>query len=55
MDWSNLAYFAFLAALVILMMRGCGASMCGMGRRAHDDSRAGDGRQPRDDHAGKAA
>jgi len=33
MDWSNLAYFAFLAALVILMMRGCGASMCGMGRR----------------------
>ena len=29
MDWSDLAYFAFVAAVVILMMRGCGGGMCG--------------------------
>ena len=41
MDWSNLAYFAFVAAFVILMMRGCGGGMCGMGHRGRDNSRSG--------------
>lgn len=54
MDWSNLAYFAFVAAVFILMMRGCGGGMCGMGHRGRDNSRPGD-EQRRDDHAGKAA
>jgi len=37
-DWSNLAYFAFIAAFVVLMMRSCGGGMCGgMGRRRLHD------------------
>jgi hypothetical protein len=53
-DWSNLAYFAFLAAVVILMMRGCSGGVCGMGHRGRDNSRSGD-EQRRGGHAGKAA
>lgn len=43
MDWSNLAYFAMLAAFVIPMMRGCGGGMCGMGRNrgAQPDDKEG--------------
>jgi hypothetical protein len=52
-DWSNLAYLAFVAAFVILMMRGCGGGMCGMGHRDRGNSRPGD-EQRREDHAGKA-
>ena len=54
MDWNTLAYFAFVAAFVILMMRGCGGGMCGMGHRGRNNSRTDD-EQCRDDHAGKAA
>ena len=39
MDWNNLAYFAFVAAFVILMMRRCGGGMCGMGHRGRNNSR----------------
>jgi hypothetical protein len=52
-DWSDFAYFAFVAAAVILMMRGCGGGMCGMGHRGRDNSPSDE--QRRDDHAGKAA
>ena len=54
MDWSNLAYFAVVAAFVILMMRGCGGGMCGMSGRRDNNSRPDDG-QRRDEHAGRAA
>ena len=54
MDWNNLAYFAFVTVFVILMMRGCGGGMCGMGHRGRNNSRTDD-EQRRDDHARKAA
>jgi hypothetical protein len=50
-DWSNLAYFAFLAAVVILMMRGCGGGMCGMGHRREQSA----GGHRREQGTGKAA
>ena len=53
MDWSDLAYLAFVGAVVILMMRGCGSGICGMGHRGRDNSPSDEER--RDHHAGKAA
>lgn len=54
MDWSsNLAHFAFVAAVVILMMRGCGGGACGMGHQGRDKSQSDE--QRHDDQAGKAA
>jgi hypothetical protein len=45
--WSNLAYFALLAAFVILMMRGCGGGMCGMGHHRNDAERTAGNRRER--------